>query len=100
MASDRALWRHGGRSCPVGAQHVLQGVVTARGSTERRPGSAMTGLVRPSQGGHDVCPKRLPSAAGSLVLAALFAVAFAIPAAAAVPHTVQPGETLWSIAAA
>ena len=25
---------------------------------------------------------------------------FAAPAGAAVPHTVQPGETLWSIAAA
>ena len=45
-------------------------------------------------------PKRLPSVAGSLLLAAFFAVAFAIPAAAAVPHVVQPGETLWSIAAA
>jgi N-acetylmuramoyl-L-alanine amidase len=33
----------------------------------------------------------------------MFCIAFAIPAApasAAVPHTVQPGETLWSIAAA
>src|SRR5919107_3277428 len=33
----------------------------------------------------------------------LFCIAFLIgaaPAAAAVPHTVQPGETLWSIAAA
>jgi soluble lytic murein transglycosylase-like protein len=34
-------------------------------------------------------------------LAAVFAAAFgAAPAGAAVPHTVQPGETLWSIAAA
>ena len=34
-------------------------------------------------------------------LAAAFAAAFgAAPAGAAVPHTVQPGETLWSIAAA
>ena len=45
-------------------------------------------------------PKRLTSVAGSLLLAAFFAVASAVPAAAAVPHTVQPGETLWSIAAA
>ena len=29
-----------------------------------------------------------------------FAILFAAPAGAAVPHTVQPGETLWSIAAA
>ena len=33
-------------------------------------------------------------------LAALAAVAACSPASAAVPHTVQPGETLWSIAAA
>jgi soluble lytic murein transglycosylase-like protein len=32
--------------------------------------------------------------------ALLFAILFAAPAGAAVPHTVQPGETLWSIAAA
>jgi N-acetylmuramoyl-L-alanine amidase len=41
----------------------------------------------------DVCPSRL----------ALFLIALLIPAApasAAVPHVVQPGETLWSIAAA
>jgi soluble lytic murein transglycosylase-like protein len=34
------------------------------------------------------------------ILAVLFAVLLAVPASAAVPHTVQPGETLWSIAAA
>ena len=32
--------------------------------------------------------------------AVLFALLFAAPSTAAVPHTVQPGETLWSIAAA
>jgi soluble lytic murein transglycosylase-like protein len=32
--------------------------------------------------------------------ALLFTILFAAPAGAAVPHTVQPGETLWSIAAA
>ena len=32
--------------------------------------------------------------------ALLFAILFAAPAGAAVPHTVAPGETLWSIAAA
>ena len=32
--------------------------------------------------------------------AVLFALLFAVPSTAAVPHTVQPGETLWSIAAA
>jgi N-acetylmuramoyl-L-alanine amidase len=32
--------------------------------------------------------------------AVLFALLFAAPASAAVPHVVQPGETLWSIAAA
>jgi soluble lytic murein transglycosylase-like protein len=37
---------------------------------------------------------------GSLLLAAIFLGACAAPASAAVPHTVQPGETLWSIAAA
>ena len=35
-----------------------------------------------------------------LIAAVLFAIVFAAPAGAAVPHTVQPGETLWSIAAA
>ena len=33
-------------------------------------------------------------------LGALAAVAACVPASASVPHTVQPGETLWSIAAA
>ena len=35
-----------------------------------------------------------------LIAAVLFATVFAAPAGAAVPHVVQPGETLWSIAAA
>jgi soluble lytic murein transglycosylase-like protein len=34
------------------------------------------------------------------LFAVLFAVLFAAPATAAVPHVVRPGETLWSIAAA
>ena len=34
------------------------------------------------------------------LFAVLFAMLFAAPAGAAVPHVVQPGETLWSIAAA
>ena len=34
------------------------------------------------------------------LFAVLFALFFAAPAGAAVPHVVQPGETLWSIAAA
>src|SRR5438094_1804735 len=37
---------------------------------------------------------------GSLLLAFGLVLAAAAPAAAAVLHTVQPGETLWSIAAA
>ena len=36
----------------------------------------------------------------SLTLTLLASLAVATPAGAAVPHTVQPGETLWSIAAA
>jgi len=35
-----------------------------------------------------------------LIAAVLFAFVLAAPAGAAVPHVVQPGETLWSIAAA
>ena len=35
-----------------------------------------------------------------LIAAVLFATVLAAPAGAAVPHVVQPGETLWSIAAA
>jgi N-acetylmuramoyl-L-alanine amidase len=34
------------------------------------------------------------------LFALFFAILFASPASGAVPHTVQPGETLWSIAAA
>jgi soluble lytic murein transglycosylase-like protein len=34
------------------------------------------------------------------LFAVIFALLFAAPASAAVPHVVQPGETLWSIAAA
>ena len=34
------------------------------------------------------------------LIAVLFALLFAAPASSAVPHVVQPGETLWSIAAA
>src|SRR3954462_15058846 len=34
------------------------------------------------------------------LFAVLFALLFAAPSSAAVPHVVQPGETLWSIAAA
>ena len=34
------------------------------------------------------------------LFAVLFALLLAAPSSAAVPHTVQPGETLWSIAAA
>jgi soluble lytic murein transglycosylase-like protein len=34
------------------------------------------------------------------LFAVLFALVLAAPSSAAVPHTVQPGETLWSIAAA
>ena len=36
----------------------------------------------------------------SLIVAGVATAAFAAPAQAAVPHTVEPGETLWSIAAA
>jgi N-acetylmuramoyl-L-alanine amidase len=45
-------------------------------------------------------PRRTPNVSPSRLL--LFAIALLIPASsaqAAVPHTVQPGETLWSIAA-
>lgn len=43
---------------------------------------------------------RLRALAGALAGAAGLVAALAPAAAAAVPHTVQPGETLWSIAAA
>jgi LysM repeat protein len=43
---------------------------------------------------------RRPSTAHLLVGAAAVLPLFPSPAGAAVPHTVQPGETLWSIAAA
>src|SRR5215216_6618032 len=38
--------------------------------------------------------------ARSIFICTAASIAFAAPAGAAVPHTVQPGETLWSIAAA
>jgi LysM repeat protein len=43
---------------------------------------------------------RRPSVANLLIGATAVLVLLASPAGAAVPHTVQPGETLWSIAAA
>ena len=45
-------------------------------------------------------PMRLKTALATSLAAALAATALAAPASAAVAHTVQPGETLWSIAAA
>ena len=45
-------------------------------------------------------PMRLKTALATTLAAAFAATAFAAPANAAVAHTVQPGETLWSIAAA
>jgi N-acetylmuramoyl-L-alanine amidase len=51
-------------------------------------------------GGHDVRQNRLPAVLAAAALAAGLALAAAAPAGAAVAHTVQPGETLWSIAAA
>src|SRR6186997_1862793 len=43
---------------------------------------------------------RLSSVLATSLAAAIAAAFGAAPAGAAVPHTVQPGETLWSIAAA
>src|SRR3954454_7121237 len=60
----------------------------------------MTGHIRQHQGGHDVRTKRLRDAFATTIAAALAACGFAAPAGAAVGHVVQPGETLWSIAAA
>ena len=45
-------------------------------------------------------PTRLKNLVAGSLAAAGFAAAFASPAGAASPHVVQPGETLWSIAAA
>src|SRR5688500_6188505 len=51
--------------------------------------------------GHEPGPRRSLNVRPSrLLLFALFLLIPAAPASAAVPHTVQPGETLWSIAAA
>ena len=49
--------------------------------------------------GHTQSQEALPLRLTPLY-AVLFALLFAAPSTAAVPHTVQPGETLWSIAAA
>lgn len=43
---------------------------------------------------------RIPTLRALLAIACIASAAFATSASAAVPHTVQPGETLWSIAAA
>jgi soluble lytic murein transglycosylase-like protein len=48
----------------------------------------------------DVRQSRSTSAVAVLLSAAFAAALLAAPAGAAVPHVVQPGETLWSIAAA
>ena len=47
-----------------------------------------------------VGPGKRPGMTRTLLLACTCALAAAAPAGAAVPHTVQPGETLWTIAAA
>ena len=72
----------------------LQGDVTPRALV---PGASRMGrrwATNPDHGGHERAPE--PSAA---VLHRRLLIP-AAPASAAVPHTVQPGETLWSIAAA
>src|SRR3954452_3812629 len=84
------------RSAPR-LQGALRGVVTPRGFVH---GGGDCGQDDPRSrrhpGRYDVRFRRvLP------VPAALLLMSIAAPAAgAAVPHTVQPGETLWSIAAA
>src|SRR3712207_1507580 len=49
---------------------------------------------------NDVRTMRLNTALGAILTSALAAAILAAPAGAAVPHVVQPGETLWTIAAA
>src|SRR4051794_41360538 len=51
-------------------------------------------------GGHDVRPMRLRRTLAPSLATAVLAGVLAAPAGAAVGHTVAPGETLWSIAAA
>jgi soluble lytic murein transglycosylase-like protein len=48
----------------------------------------------------DVRPMRLRTPLATTLAAGLAAAVLAAPAGAAVPHVVQPGETLWTIAAA
>ena len=74
------------------AQGRLRGVVTPRGGFQA-PGALVTMAARTRVPEVNVRARHLlPGAAAFLALAA--------PAQAAVPHVVQPGETLWSIAAA
>ena len=68
---------------------VTPRVALAMRGREGKPGLRFRNLL----GGYVL--RRAP-----LIAAVLFATVLAAPAGAAVPHVVQPGETLWSIAAA
>src|SRR5688572_2480060 len=71
----------------------IQGNVTTRAPLAmRRHWGQPRSVTHPSPGG--LALRLTP------LFAVLFALLFAAPASAAVPHVVQPGETLWSIAAA
>src|SRR5436190_2192291 len=68
-------------------------------STPFTPPTAYAGALRKVDSGRtSVYPMRVPRLL--TLWAATVALGLAAPAQASVPHTVQPGETLWSIAAA
>src|SRR3954447_1254354 len=85
-----------GRAAPR-LQGALRGVVTPRGFVHRGGDCGQDEpRSRRHPGRYDVRFRRVLPVPAALLLMSIAAPA----AAAAVPHTVQPGETLWSIAAA
>src|SRR6478735_9987834 len=79
-------------SC-MAPQDVMQGHVTPPATLPIEGGSGKPALSQTQR-------RRLIALRLTPLFAVLFALLLAAPAGAAVPHTVQSGETLWSIAAA
>src|SRR6188768_3172597 len=88
---QRHFWAHSLRSSTPAGCHAGGRKAARRASNMRADGQASWGHTQ----SQEALPLRLTP-----LYAVLFALLFAAPSTAAVPHTVQPGETLWSIAAA
>src|SRR5215207_4557153 len=88
---QRHFWAHNLRSSTPAGCHAGGRKPARSASNMRADGQASWGHTQ----SQEALPLRLTP-----LYAVLFALLFAAPSTAAVSHTVQPGETLWSIAAA